>query len=236
MKTFALVLAMLFVAGTAMAEPTAYHPATGTPYQGDGSTRACWSEPPDLNGLIGSSEQILAFGLETELANDFSVPETQVTHATWWGGYWNNSTPCVPGMTPSGFNLRFYADAGCIPGTIVADISLTTFSEESVGCQQGFYPMFKWGGDVSVSIVANDLYWFGAQMKDHPFPPQSGRLAAMMITGCDTVFKSAYFSFPDWTPAIDVFGVAFDASQEFECGPPSAAQPSTWGQIKGLYR
>jgi hypothetical protein len=47
-------------------------------------------------------------------------------------------------------------------------------------------------------------------------------VAAGFVTGCDTVFKSAYFSYPDWTPGIDVFGVAFDASQEFEDGgiPP----------------
>jgi len=75
--------------------------------------------------------------------------------------------------------------------------------------------MFKWGADVGDFAVSGNLYWFGAQMKDHAFPPQAGRLASAGVIGCDSVFKSAYFGYPDWTPAIDVFGVAFDCSQEF---------------------
>ncbi len=216
-----LVLSLCVLASPAVALDM-YHPAVGPPHQGEGSGTRNWSEPPDLNGLIGSSEQILAFGLETELANDFTSDGSGVGHAVWWGGFWNNTTPCQSGITTPGFNLRFYEDAGCVPGTLIADIHLGQgqFIEQSVGCQQGFYPLFKWEGDVNVATVGGDLYWFGAQMADHPFPPQAGRLAAMVITGCDTVFKSAYFSYPDWTPAIDVFGVAFDASQELWQGIP----------------
>jgi hypothetical protein len=66
------------------------------------------------------------------------------------------------------------------------------------------------------------------------FPPQGGRLASVGVQSCDSVFKSAYFGYPDWTPGIDVFGVSFDASQAFICGI-TATQPSTWGQIKGMY-
>jgi hypothetical protein len=80
--------------------------------------------------------------------------------------------------------------------------------------------MFKWHTDIWVNAEAATLYWFGAQMKDHAFPPQAGRLASAGVIGCDSVFKSAYFAYPDWTPAIDVFGVAFDCSQEFQSGIP----------------
>ena len=218
MRKCVLVLVLCVVAAPALAVDM-FHPATGLPHQGGeppGHRR--WSEPPDLNGLIASSEQILQLGLETEIANDFT-PLGEIASSTWWGGFYNNSTPCSPGMTTPGFNIRFYEDAGCFPGTIIADESITSFQEESVGCQAGFYPMYRYFADNACALVqAGGLYWFGVQMKDHPFPPQAGRLASMGVVGCDTVFKSAYFGYPDWTPAIDVFGVAFDASQEFQYG------------------
>jgi hypothetical protein len=217
MLKFLPCLALCFIAGTAMAiTPVSFHAGSGPPYVVPSGRDVCWSEPADLNGLIASSEQILAFGLETEIANDF-VPTNTVTAVTFWGGYYNNSTPCASGITTPGFNLKFYDDAGCMPGSNIAYIVATTFVETSVGCQAGTYPMFKWDVNVSVNTVAGNLYWFGGQMRDHPFPPQGGRLAAAVVTGCDTVFQSAYFGYPDWTPAIDIFGVAFDASQEFTC-------------------
>jgi hypothetical protein len=238
MKKFAFVIALCFVAGSAIAAPVAYQLGSGDPNIVPSGRDVCWSEPADLNGLIGSSEQILAFGLETELANDFVPNDIRIIHATWWGGFWNNTTPCVSGITTPGFNLRVYEDAGCVPGTVIADFATTSFTEESVGCQAGAYPMFKWGADVCFEVIGDNLYWFSAQMIDHAFPPQAGRLASAGVVGCDTVFKSVYFAYPDWTPAIDVFGVAFDCSQEFTCASTCivATQPSTWGQIKGLYR
>ena len=98
------------------------------------------------------------------------------------------------------------------------------------------YPIFRYEVSVELPCQANTLYWFGAQAADHTFPPQCGRVAAGAITACDSVFKSAYFAYPDWTPAIDVFGIAFDASQEFECGMWFRRNSTTWGAIKGLYR
>ncbi len=240
MKKFAFVIAMSLVfVGAAMAAPVAFEPGPGGPPNVVPSGRdVCWSEPADLNGLIASSEQILAFGLESEVANDF-VPTGNISHVTFWGGYYNNSTPCSSGITTPGFNLKFYSDGGCVPSSTTPDVAwivATTFGETSVGCQSGAYPMFKWDIDVTVNATSGNLYWFGGQVLDHAFPPQGGRLAAATVTGCDSVFRSVYFGYPDWTPGIDVFGVAFDASQEFTCGGVVATQPSTWGQIKGLYR
>ncbi len=243
MKKFAFVIALCFVAGAALAEPVSFQAGPGGPPNVVPSGRdVCWSEPADLNGLIASSEQILAFGLESEIANDF-VPTDNITFVTFWGGYYNNSTPCSSGITTPGFNLKFYSDGGCVPAGTTPDVAWVSpaFTETSVGCQQGVFPMFRWDFDLNASpiaVTAGNLYWFGGQLKDHAFPPQGGRLAAALVTGCDTVFRSVYFGYPDWTPAIDVFGVAFDASQEFQCGPGGgvAVEHSTWGQIKGLYR
>jgi hypothetical protein len=227
MLKFLLCLALCFVVGTAMATtPALFHAGSGPPNVVPSGRDACWSEPADLNGLIGSSEQILSQGLETELANDF-VPTDDISRVTFWGGFWNNSTPCASGITTPGFNLKFYDDVGCVPGNLIANVVATSFIETSVGCQAAAYPMFKWDVDVNVSVTSGNLYWFGAQLRDHLFPPQGGRLAAAVVTGCDAMFQSAYFGYPDWTPAIDVFGVAFDSSQEFacNCGIPPPDEP-----------
>jgi len=128
MKKTVLALALCFIASAARASPVSYVPGSGPPNLLDGSRDADWSEPPDLNGLIGSSEQILTFGLETELANDFFTPTDFISHTTWWGGFCSNSTPCFQGITNPGFNLRLHEDAGCVPGMVVADLSITTFT------------------------------------------------------------------------------------------------------------
>jgi hypothetical protein len=215
MKRVAIALVLCVIAGAARASPVTHMGGGGPPNVIQGGLDAIWSEPPDLNGLIGSSEQILTFGLETELANDF-VPDVSEVSPTWWGGFYNTASPCESGMTTPGFNLKFYDDAGCVPGNLIAYIVDMGVSEESVGCQAGTYPMFRWTSYSSAVVTQGNIYWFGAQMMDHAFPPQAGRLAAAFVTGCDTVFQSVYFGFPDWTPAIDVFGVAFDCSQEFQ--------------------
>ncbi len=221
-------------ATAAAADPVMFQRGEGTPnvLQRDG--RAMWSEPPDLNGLLGSSEQILQFGLETEIANDFVPTLPLITHATWWGGYWNNSAPCDPGIPTPGFNLEFFEDASCVPGALIANISAIDFTEEFLVCQQGYYPMYEWSSDVTVSVTPGDRYWFCPQLKDHPFPPQCGRLSTESIRGCDSMFRSVYFSHPDWTPACDPD--CYDFSQEFEGSEATPARVTTWGQIKALAR
>ncbi len=220
MRKFPLAVVLCLIAGTAMAStPTLFGGGSGPPNVVPSGRDVCWSEPADLNGLIASSEQILALGLESEVANDF-VPTDGVSQVTFWGGYYNSSTPCVSGITTPAFNLKFYRDGGCVPASTTPDVAwivATDFQETSVGCQSGAYPMFRWDVYASFSVVPGNLYWFGGQLLDHAFPPQAGRLAAATVTGCDTVFRSVYFGYPDWTPAIDVFGVSFDASQEFVC-------------------
>jgi hypothetical protein len=120
-------------------------------------------------------------------------------------------------MSATGFNLTVYDDAGCVPGTVLTAVSVTNFQEVSVGCQAGVYPMFRYEADILGYAYGGEICWFGVQMMDHVFPPQFGRLAAAAVTNCDSVFKGAIFSFPDWTPAIDIFGVPYDASQELVC-------------------
>lgn len=194
-----------------------------------------WEDTPNLDGLIGSSEQILEFGLESELANDFLV-EVSVTIMkwTWWGGYYGY----FPGDPLAEFwILRLYQDAGCVPFTLIEEIITPTNANETFIYDQGGFPIYEYYWCDSVDFTPN-LYWFGAVAGDHAFPPQWGRLAAEVVQLCDTVFKSAYFAFPDWLPAIDVFGEPYDASQRMEdfCEGPFPTEQTTWGSIRGLYR
>ncbi len=215
-ETIQVVVLLTFcIFGSAHGDPILFHPGTGVPNPGEGDSRAMWSEPPDLNGMLASSEQILQYQLETEIANDFVPTETTVTHATWWGGYFNNGTPCQAGITAPGFNLEFFEDANCVPGDLSAYLVVTNFTEESVGCQSGEYPLYKYGADVSVSVVSGGHYWFCAQMRDHAFPPQWGRLASIQVIECNSVFRSLYWGYPDWTDWCDYWQCP-DFSQEFD--------------------
>jgi hypothetical protein len=240
MRKVALALVLSFVAagGALGVNPSIMAGGGGAHNVVDSGRDVCWSEPADLNGLIASSEQMLAYGLETECANDFyfTVSQNNLWRARWWGGYWNNAVACDPGFYTALANVRFYDDGGCVPANVLSEYVNQDCHETSIGCQQGYYPLFSYYVDVWTVFDVNTLYWFGAQIADHPFPPQAGRLAAAAVTNCDTVFKSAYFAYPDWTPAIDVFGQAFDCSQEFECNGIIAVQKTTWGSVKGLFR
>ncbi len=168
---------------------------------------------------------ISSLGLETEIANDFAwgCPHIMVGKVIWWGGYFNVSTPCESGITTPGFTLRFYSDTGCVPGEMYAELTVTDFSETSVGCQGGMYPLFEWTADNIYVDPPGELNWFSPQMMDHGFPPQAGRLASVNVTGCPAMLRSAYFGYPNWTRLIDVFGVAADVSQEFWGTPERGA-------------
>jgi hypothetical protein len=222
-------LLIVFLAGMAFAKGpegqprlAPFHPGLGVSHPLMMEDRkVLWSDPPDLWGLIGSSEQILQYGLETEIANDFVLSNGLVTRVTFWGGYWNNSVACDPGIPTPGFNFEFFEDAGGRPGNLIASFAVTDYHERFVDCQQGYYPIYEYSVPVELRFVPGVRYWFCAQYRDHSFPPQAGRLAARYIQGYDSVFRSVYFGYPDWTPADDT-GIPFDASQEFS-GPETDA-------------
>jgi hypothetical protein len=196
-----------------------------------------WSEPPNLEGLIGSSEQILEFGLETELANDFLTDrDLTITLARWWGGYYNY-TPGDPLVTS--FNLRFYENADCLPGPLYYEVVVFSNAHESFIYDQGAYPIYEYRLSLVLEVTQGHNYWFLAQAGDHPFPPQWGRLQSVESIGCEAAFRSEFFSYPDWAvPCGDLPPIyPCDFSQEFEEeSEPTPVIPSSWGKIKGLSR
>jgi hypothetical protein len=233
LAALALILGGL---GTASADAPRMHNLAGGPLALlAADSMACWSEPPDLNGMVGSSEQIQTYGLQSEIANDFVAPSSLITKAAW-GWAWYDMVTCDGHPPEPGFNLRFYQSAAEIPGSIIADLSITTYAEQFLDCrtEHGVHAMYQAAAEVAVDVVAGQTYWFGMQVKDHEFPPQAGRLGAGSVTGSESVFLSAFFGYPEWTPTSAVWGVAWDASQELECGE-TAVQPRTWGRIKRAF-
>ena len=236
---FLAVMAIICAAstGSALADvPVTWTgPGSGGHNPAPGGRDVCWSEPGDLEGILGSSELIDMFGLESEIANDFVVDGELITKATWWGDQYGTAL-CAPEWPTPGFNLRFYEDDNCAPGALVAELPATEFTEEFLTCgNNGFYPYYVYSADISVPVTSGVRYWFGAQFMDHPFPGQGGRMSTVSITGCESVFKSVFFEFPDWTPVHVVFDAAYDFGQEFECGV-TPTRPGSWGKIKSLYR
>jgi hypothetical protein len=236
MRTFSLALALsVVVAGLSGAseELTTFIPGPGG-NPADIDREVLWLDNPDFDGNVGSSEIVEALGVVTEIANDFLL-ETEVTleKVTWWGAYW-----CYDGTpTGSGFNLRFYHDDGCLP----EDAPFLEYLLPGDTCGEEYAE----GGDMYAQYVyeyclceplSPGLYWFSAQMRDHVYQPQWGRQGADMTQGCDSAFRSEYFSYPDWVSAPDVFGDEYDASQMFEdeC-EATATETSSWGNVKGLF-
>ena len=195
-----------------------------------------WSEPPDLNGVLASSEQISQFGLRTEIANDFIVDlERTIILARWWGGYWQY-TPGDPHVTS--FVLRFFESDGCLPGALLQEVFIPDNAHETVITTSGDGPLCEYSYPIQFHALAGQTYWFVAQAGDHPFPPQWGRLQSTASVGCDAAFRSVYWGYPDWVYAcLEYMLIPCDFSQEFEDDPgPTPVLPTTWGRIRSLYR
>jgi hypothetical protein len=233
MKMLARILAVSFAIASTVwaANPIVSVGPSGPPNAQEPSRDACWSEPPDFEGQIGSSEIISEFDFESEIANDFQLEvDATITHARWWGGYFNNNG-CGDVLVATTWNLEFFDTDGCVPGNLLSEYVIPDYAGETlVYCQSGFYPIFTYEGAVSVPATANTRYWFVAQAGNHDYPPQVGRLSTAATTGCATVIRSVSFSWSDWYCCI-----FFDSSQEFECGVVPTKNTS-WGAVKAIYR
>jgi hypothetical protein len=238
MTKFVLVLALCTLAAGstyATGPPSAFSPAAGGHNYVPGSRDVCWSEPADLADAKISSEIIAAFGLESEMVNDFIPPfDSSIGPAIGYGGYYNwvAGDPDIPSL-----NWKFYSDGGCYPDQLL-DTWTGLGTQTFIGYDGFGYPTYKYEIETWFAALANNIYWLGLQAADHPFPPQWGRQGAGVVTNCDSLFRSAYFGYPDWTPAGDLVGAPFDAAQEFGCFGigPVPTRTTTWGAVKGLFR
>jgi hypothetical protein len=215
-------LSVFFALATAPAlasDPVEYILGHGTGGRwAEGNRDNCWSEPPDPDGTVGTSEIMIEMDFESELVNDFVLDTANgISDVMWWGFYWHYA-PGDPLV--DSFNLRFYEDAGGLPGEILAEFIIDHNCDETYVFESSLgTPAYEYHAPVVFGAMADETYWFGAQAGDHHFPPEWGRLETMQVTGYMSAIRCAYLSFPDWTPCDYVFGQAFDASQIFTCAP-----------------
>ena len=194
-----------------------------------------WLDNPDFAGDAGSSEVIGAYDLWTEIAGNLLLEvDATIRKVTWWGIYWNGFEE----PTGAGFNLRFYMmDTDCYPEDTPFLEHLLPGNDccEALADGGDQFSQFVYEYCFDLPLPAGS-YWFSAQMADHEFPPQWGRQCAEWNhESCESMFRSPYFSYPDWVLA-DVFWPWF-ASQMFEdvC-EATPIENASWGAVKGLYR
>lgn len=213
-------------------------PASASAMPGSGrriepSRDVCWSEPADIDDAKISSDVICQYGLESEVANDFRIDtDGTIVKAIGYGGpyNWVEGDPDI-----FAYNLRFYTDANCRPDALLESFLHAAAIETFLGLDAYGYPTYKLEIPIAFSVIGGTRYWFSLQADDHPFPPQWGRQGTGgRVTWCDTMFRSAFFGYPDWVPASDIG--PWDAAQEFECGIPVAAESSSWGRVRALFR
>jgi hypothetical protein len=196
---------------------------------------ALWYDQPDFIANVVSSEVIGTHDLWSETAGDlFLEVDATIRKVSWWGTYWNGYDGVPSG---AGFYLRFFNDAGCIPDENPFIVYLLPGNDCCEALAEGGdqYSQYIYEYCLDLPLPAG-LCWFSAQMADHGFPPQWGRLGAVMTQTCYSAFRSPYFGYPDWMHVYDVIGEFYDASQMFEdeCGA-TPTENVHWGRIKAIY-
>jgi hypothetical protein len=193
-----------------------------------------WLDNPDFAEYVYSSEVIGAYDLWTEIANDFVLDsDTTIRKISWWGTYWHDFEE----PTGSGFNLLFYYDVDCCPEDAPFLEYLLPGNDCCEELAEGGYMFTQFFYEYCLDLpLGPGIYWFVAQMADHEYPPLWGRQGADREQSCSSMFRSPYFSWPEWRGASDIFE-PWDASQMFEdvC-QATAIENASWGAVKGLYR
>lgn len=227
----ALTLAAIGAAATlpvdALASPAAIRSAT----------QPICTQPVVLEEVKVVSEISAAGAIETEVANECSIPaEGRIVKVTWWGG-WVDGVP--PGEPTLDFNLRFYEDAGCQPGALIQEYLNVTPTSVAVGTDGLGYPTYRYEMVVDFSFGPGVL-WTAPQAIIDFYPPQHGRqgnggdLAKLL---CDSAYRNPSGGYPEWTPVAAVIGRSWEASQEIEfVAGPTPIAPSRWGLLKNLFR
>jgi hypothetical protein len=217
----------LAAAGSAFAAPV----SSSGPYivSGDGldafdcSRWIWWEQPPDgASGL--SSQDDTCYPFQSECADDFIGYGYGVGGVGWYGVYWNG-TP----LSPDAFNIRFYSDAGGLPGT---ELSLATSSNynETAGDPYGYC------SDVDTFVDDSGVKYHVSIQAVFCFPPQWG-IGTGTGNGTQGSFKSALFGFPDWVPNSTIFGVPYELALLLYAGETSTpTEEVSWSAIKNLYR
>lgn len=243
MKQFAFAFALVVLAGPAVAATDLSTPGTpGGPIIVP-DLEVCFSQPMTAAMSAVSSEVITATNLVSAVANDFTfATDRKIIHARWWGQYYNYSANMPDART---FNLFWYYGFGNC--TAFPEPPFCTFVvPNNAGEALVVAPaVFEYNVDLNLDCCfgAGYQFWFVAQCGPHrelTGAGQWGRKGTSPVLGCESMFRSAYFGFPNWIPMSQIVPPSqyADASQEFTCGDcgVTPTDATTWGTIKTLYQ
>ncbi len=225
-------LVLVFVAaGGAQALETHMGPSTHS--WGDGlGAYDCpgvekWLQGPDPDGSLTAAQDDVTIGFRAQTADDFMGDGETLKSIGWWGGYWNGSP-----APPDAFEIQLFLKAfGDCPGEMVYQEVDAEYHESLVGsdadyCIELDEPLLKAEGEnYSMSITALLV-----------FPPQWGWATSLEGNGKQCCFRSEYFSFPDWVPGDQVFGVIYEMAFVLFNEGASPVEKSSWTSIKDQYR
>ena len=191
-----------------------------------------WYRPPYFDGIVGSSEVVLSPpSFETEVASQFIVPAggKKISTVRWWGHYLYDTGGGAP---VSGFLIRFYNDAGGLPGTAIDTYVINNNANETpatIICP--YVPAYEYHVDLCVDLPAG-RYWCSIRAANHGFPPQWGRVYTLYCTN-QSAFRSGYFGSPAWALTYPSIG-CWEASLELDASSVTTQLVTIMtGQING---
>ncbi len=158
-------------------------------------------------GLV-SSEDIPAYALVSEFADDFNLAGAYLVEDFHWNAGFYNGSPIQTAQT-----ITIYYDNAGTPGAIAMQETFAagTMNEVFQGVDLFGWSHFSYSVVFSApQILPAGNYWVSTIVGPHNFPPQGGPSVSTAINGNQGLFRSAFFGFPNWTPGSNVFGVAYD--------------------------
>ncbi len=229
---FVLLLAVTSIADRDLAgenKPTLRSPGTGE--QGEWNVKAdsraiVWDNGMAYVGIAASQYDVnIDPILDPIVADDFEFTADQLVNDVHWiGGYWNGP----PDDGNFDWEIVFYNDIGdgTKPGAAIGTFLFpnSDVNETWIAGNPGASNFYSYSVNLPAALIflAATKYWISIQGIG-AYPPQSGiAYHEDPILLHEAVFKSNYFSFPNWTDGSIVFGAAIDLcfqlTYEEQCG------------------
>lgn len=168
-----------------------------------------WDNVLDDSSGLASAQNDHTLPLMSQEADDFILGANQnvVTDVHWIGGYWN------PGPPPNPFTwtIEFYADDGTgLKPAVNFMNQYNVGTANPVPRTDGYFDYST--GIAPLSLTAGTKYWISIYANGD-FPPQSGWGIHASTLLHMSVFRSAFFGFPNWVDSSQVFGAVDTAFQ-----------------------
>lgn len=182
--------------------------------------------PNGASGLAAQEDQCYPF--TARVADNFTGDGEELIGVGWWGVFWNGT----PSPADS-YDIQVYSSGadGC-PDVLLHSENTTDFNE-TIGDPYGYCANFA-GTNTFTKIDGVPYHLAVTAVKC--FPPQVGH-ATGDGDGQQACFKSEFFAFAAWTPAVDVFGIPYElAFLLYNSGGTVPTEEKSWSEIKELYR